>query len=180
MDNVSPILYSLLLGNINYKKKRKKTQSKPNIGHFVQELHQYGTTVRDIKTKRQRCPLFWKKKKKKYFFTLHINLFVGVIVSLNNRRYLILQLSRQRLPYLTRSLTHVALDTQSKSERTVSGVSNLRGPFFQQAAVVIMSLPGFSRLFRNTLKTQLIPAANVASKPAKHNITAGVSSSSLS
>lgn len=41
---------------------------------------------------------------------------------------------------------------------------------------VAMSLPVVSRLFRRALKTQLVPAANVTSKPAKHNITAGVSS----
>ncbi|XP_020514538.1 cytochrome c oxidase subunit 8B [Labrus bergylta] len=36
-----------------------------------------------------------------------------------------------------------------------------------------MSLPAASRLLRSALRTQLVPVANVASKPAKHNITAG-------
>ncbi|XP_038561252.1 cytochrome c oxidase subunit 8B, mitochondrial [Micropterus salmoides] len=36
-----------------------------------------------------------------------------------------------------------------------------------------MPLPTVSRLFRSALRTQLVPAANVASKPAKHNISAG-------
>ncbi|KAG7231035.1 hypothetical protein INR49_025065 [Caranx melampygus] len=37
-----------------------------------------------------------------------------------------------------------------------------------------MSLPTVSRLFRTALRTQLVSAANLTSKPAKHNITAGV------
>ncbi|XP_040894361.1 cytochrome c oxidase subunit 8B, mitochondrial [Toxotes jaculatrix] len=36
-----------------------------------------------------------------------------------------------------------------------------------------MSLPAVSRLFRSALRTQLVPVANVSSKPAKHNVTAG-------
>ncbi|XP_034542692.1 cytochrome c oxidase subunit 8B, mitochondrial [Notolabrus celidotus] len=36
-----------------------------------------------------------------------------------------------------------------------------------------MSLPAASRLLRSALRTQLVPVANVASKPAKHNITVG-------
>ncbi|KAM6926048.1 cytochrome c oxidase subunit 8B [Lycodopsis pacificus] len=35
-----------------------------------------------------------------------------------------------------------------------------------------MSLPAVSRLLRSALRTQLVPAANLSSKPAKHNITA--------
>lgn len=49
----------------------------------------------------------------------------------------------------------------------------------QQHWPVAMPLPTVSRLFRSALRTQLVPAANVASKPAKHNISAGVSSCSL-
>ncbi|XP_026167618.1 cytochrome c oxidase subunit 8B [Mastacembelus armatus] len=36
-----------------------------------------------------------------------------------------------------------------------------------------MPLPAASRLLRSALRTQLIPVANVASKPAKHNVTVG-------
>nr|AGV76854.1 cytochrome c oxidase subunit 8B [Sparus aurata]ATN38451.1 mitochondrial cytochrome c oxidase subunit 8B [Sparus aurata] len=36
-----------------------------------------------------------------------------------------------------------------------------------------MSLPTVSRLFRRALRTPLVPVANVASKPAKHNISGG-------
>ncbi|XP_051239333.1 cytochrome c oxidase subunit 8B, mitochondrial [Dicentrarchus labrax] len=36
-----------------------------------------------------------------------------------------------------------------------------------------MSLYTVSRLLRSALRTQLVPAANVSSKPAKHNISAG-------
>ncbi|KAM7002251.1 cytochrome c oxidase subunit 8B, mitochondrial-like [Tautogolabrus adspersus] len=36
-----------------------------------------------------------------------------------------------------------------------------------------MSLPAASRLLRSALRTQLVPVANLTSKPAKHNITAG-------
>ncbi|XP_026220345.1 cytochrome c oxidase subunit 8B, mitochondrial [Anabas testudineus] len=36
-----------------------------------------------------------------------------------------------------------------------------------------MSLPTVSRLFRSALRTQLVPVANVTSKPAKHTVTAG-------
>ncbi|TWW76223.1 cytochrome c oxidase subunit 8B [Takifugu rubripes] len=36
-----------------------------------------------------------------------------------------------------------------------------------------MSLPSVSRLFRSALRTHLVPAANVTSKPAKHNVTTG-------
>lgn len=44
------------------------------------------------------------------------------------------------------------------------------------SAAAYMSLPAASRLFRRVLGTQLVPVANVVSKPAKHNVTAGVSS----
>lgn len=46
--------------------------------------------------------------------------------------------------------------------------------------VLGMSLPSVSRLLRSALRTHLVPAANVTSKPAKHNVTTGVSSSSSS
>ncbi|XP_034443247.1 cytochrome c oxidase subunit 8B, mitochondrial [Hippoglossus hippoglossus] len=36
-----------------------------------------------------------------------------------------------------------------------------------------MSLPAVSRLFRSALRTQLVPVANLTSKPAKHTVTAG-------
>uniref|UniRef100_A0A665VKW5 Uncharacterized protein n=1 Tax=Echeneis naucrates TaxID=173247 RepID=A0A665VKW5_ECHNA len=36
-----------------------------------------------------------------------------------------------------------------------------------------MSLPAASRLFRSALRTQLVPTANLKSKPAKHEVTAG-------
>ncbi|XP_071344957.1 cytochrome c oxidase subunit 8B [Trachinotus anak] len=36
-----------------------------------------------------------------------------------------------------------------------------------------MPLPTVSRLFRSALRTQLVSVANVSSKPAKHNVTAG-------
>ncbi|CAJ1057148.1 cytochrome c oxidase subunit 8B%2C mitochondrial-like [Xyrichtys novacula] len=36
-----------------------------------------------------------------------------------------------------------------------------------------MSLPAASRLLRTTLRTRLMPAANLTYKPAKHNISAG-------
>ncbi|KAF3689309.1 Cytochrome c oxidase subunit 8B [Channa argus] len=36
-----------------------------------------------------------------------------------------------------------------------------------------MPLPTVYRLFRSTLRTQLVPVANLTSKPAKHNITLG-------
>ncbi|XP_036964364.1 cytochrome c oxidase subunit 8B, mitochondrial [Acanthopagrus latus] len=36
-----------------------------------------------------------------------------------------------------------------------------------------MSLPTVSRLFRSALRTPLVSVANVASKPAKNNISAG-------
>nr|XP_046250748.1 cytochrome c oxidase subunit 8B, mitochondrial [Scatophagus argus] len=36
-----------------------------------------------------------------------------------------------------------------------------------------MSLPTVSRLVRSALRTQMVPVANVTTKPAKHNVTAG-------
>ncbi|XP_039987882.1 cytochrome c oxidase subunit 8B, mitochondrial [Xiphias gladius] len=36
-----------------------------------------------------------------------------------------------------------------------------------------MSLPTVSRLLRSALRTQPVPVANLSSKPAKHNVTAG-------
>ncbi|XP_023253210.1 cytochrome c oxidase subunit 8B, mitochondrial-like [Seriola lalandi dorsalis] len=36
-----------------------------------------------------------------------------------------------------------------------------------------MSLLTVSRLFRSALRTQLVSAAHLSSKPAKHNVTAG-------
>ncbi|XP_071771187.1 cytochrome c oxidase subunit 8B [Centroberyx gerrardi] len=36
-----------------------------------------------------------------------------------------------------------------------------------------MSALAVSRLLRSTVRTQLVPVANLTSKPAKHNITAG-------
>ncbi|KAL6107324.1 uncharacterized protein ACO6RY_10987 [Pungitius sinensis] len=36
-----------------------------------------------------------------------------------------------------------------------------------------MSLPAVSRLFRSALRTQVVSAANLASKPAKHHISGG-------
>ncbi|XP_069019442.1 cytochrome c oxidase subunit 8B [Embiotoca jacksoni] len=36
-----------------------------------------------------------------------------------------------------------------------------------------MSLPAASRLLRSALRTQLLSAANLTSKPAKHNVSAG-------
>ncbi|CAG06209.1 unnamed protein product [Tetraodon nigroviridis] len=36
-----------------------------------------------------------------------------------------------------------------------------------------MSLPAASRLLRSALRTRLLPAANVTSKPARHKVTAG-------
>lgn len=41
-----------------------------------------------------------------------------------------------------------------------------------------MSLPSVPRLLRSALRTRLVPAANLRSKPAKHEVTAVVSSSS--
>lgn len=42
-----------------------------------------------------------------------------------------------------------------------------------------MPLPTVSRLFRSALRTQLVSVANVTTKPAKHTVTAGVSSYSF-
>ncbi|XP_070828428.1 cytochrome c oxidase subunit 8B [Chaetodon trifascialis] len=36
-----------------------------------------------------------------------------------------------------------------------------------------MSLPAVSRMFRSALRTQLVPVANLSSKPAKHTVSAG-------
>ncbi|XP_074533944.1 cytochrome c oxidase subunit 8B [Halichoeres trimaculatus] len=36
-----------------------------------------------------------------------------------------------------------------------------------------MSLPAASRLLRSALRTQMLPVANLSSKPAKHNVSAG-------
>ncbi|KAK5867969.1 hypothetical protein PBY51_012420 [Eleginops maclovinus] len=36
-----------------------------------------------------------------------------------------------------------------------------------------MSLPAASHLLRSALRTQLVPVANLSSKPAKHVISAG-------
>uniref|UniRef100_A0A8C2WQJ5 Cytochrome c oxidase subunit 8B, mitochondrial n=1 Tax=Cyclopterus lumpus TaxID=8103 RepID=A0A8C2WQJ5_CYCLU len=36
-----------------------------------------------------------------------------------------------------------------------------------------MSLPAASRLWRSALRTPLVPAANLSSKPAKHHISVG-------
>lgn len=68
-------------------------------------------------------------------------------------------------------------DKLHQAECQLQSTGSLPG-FWQQWSNA-MPLPTISRLFRSALRTQLVSVANVTTKPAKHTVTAGVSSYSL-